>query len=585
MSFDGSVIHALCNSFNELLTGGKIERIYQHENCEIIIHIRNNRKKFKLLISASGNYPRIHLTDQNYENPLNPPSFCMLLRKHLEGTKILGFSQYKMDRILKMDVLSRDDLGDEVENTLVVEIMGKYSNIILINHQTNRIYDAIKRVNFSMSSVREILPGKDYLIDSISQKRNPLEEKNILISLQENSMQEDTIQNFLMSQYTGISPQMVREICYRAELEPKEFIKNLTLEKKQTFNEIFCKIFEKVKNNEYSPIKILENGEWKDFYILDLIQYDEKEGVDNLNVLIDSFYCTKDHTDRMKNKSHSLRRYIKNELDKTKRKLSYQINEYNEALSRDIYKTYADLISSNLYKTKRGQKILEVENFYDEMKPISIPLNPKLDGPQNATYYYKKYSKLKNAAKLLEDQISQTENNIKYLESVEYSINMADNLSDLSDIREDLQISGFLKTNKKYQQSKKQKAISYQHFETPDGFHIFVGKNNKQNEYLTLKLARKDDLWFHVKSGSGSHVILQNKGSGFSDVSIEIAANLAAKYSSLAHSEHIDVDYTQRKNIKRHPSKKLGLVIYENFSTFHIKQIQENMDILKKVEN
>lgn len=584
MSFDGTVLHAVCHSLNQQLTNGRIDRIYQHGKDEIIINIRNNRQKYKLLCSASGNYPRVHLTETQYENPLTPPAFCMLLRKHLEGTKILRFSQYKMDRILKMDVLSQDELGDIVEKSLIIEIMGKYSNIILINNTTKQIYDSIKRVNFTVSSVREILPGKIYTLDNISNKMNPLEEKNILTKLQNSAYQDSSLKNFLMSSYTGISPQLTLEICYRSQLNAKEIVKNLSFEEQKIFSHIFSDIFDKVKTNTYCPIKIFMDNEWKDFYSLDLLQYTEKETVSEINKLLDEFYLTRDKNERLKNQSQHLRRFLKNEIDKIKRKLSHQMDEYSEALNRDMYKIYADLISSNLCRIKKGETKLEVENFYDNMNLITIPLDEKLDGSQNATRYYKKFSKLKNAAARLKDQMEQAKDTLHYLEAVEYSISLADSSSDMEEIREDLQSSGFLISRKK-SKSKKQNSVHFHHWETVDGFHIYVGKNNRQNEYLTLKFARKDDLWFHVKAGAGSHVILQNNGKHFSEDAILSAAMLAAKFSSYQQLDNVEVDFTQRQNIKRHPSKKTGLVVYENFSTIHVRQNEQILHSLKKIED
>ncbi|MDO5714988.1 MAG: NFACT RNA binding domain-containing protein [Tissierellia bacterium] len=582
MSFDGTVLHGVVFELNEKLQNGRIDKIYQHENNDLIINIRNHRNRYQLLLSASGNNPRVYITNDNRENPTTPPTFCMLLRKHLENTKILFFEQFKMDRIMKMVVSSRDELGDEVEKALVIEIMGKHSNIILINNESKIIYDSIKRVNRHMSRIREILPGKEYSLTGISDKKNPLMIDSLKDYIIDTQRLEYSIKRFLMDQFTGISPQMVREICYRSYIDPKTIITKLSEDEMERLNNSFTTIFKQVKKNQLDPIKIFNHGELKDFYSIDLLQYDEKEHITGLSNALDCFYIEKDLSDRLKNKSHNIKRFVKNELDKAKRKLSHQIDEYNEALDREKYKIYGDLISSNFHKIKKGASTIRVENFYDHMNEISIPLDITLDAPQNANRYYKKYSKLKNAAKRLKVLIDHTTSDIDYLKEVELSLDLAENNSDIEEIRKDLESSGFLREKKK--RKKKETKIQLRSYQTEDGFVIYVGRNNRQNDFLTMKFASREDLWFHVKDAPGSHVILKNDGREFSTEAINAAGALAAKYSSLSSSTNVEVDYTIKKNIKRHPAKRAGLVIYEDFNTLSINQKDHFLDSVIKID-
>lgn len=583
MAYDGSVLRAVIYELTQKLSNGRIDKIYQPEKDEIILNIRNQGNKFKLLLSASNSNPRAYITESEKENPQQPPAFCMLLRKHLDGGRICGFSQYKMDRIMKIEIMSKNELGDDVTKSLIIEIMGKYSNIILVNNENNKIIDSIKRVNFHMSRVREILPGLTYEVQSISDKKNPLEENSdSFINELDKSDKNKKILKFLTNTYTGISSVLSREILFRANID-----ENTTISSIQDNNDLtktFIKMFEDINNNIYNPVEIIENNKIISFAAIDLTSYPikEKKYINSISELLDNYYIEKDNNQRIEDKSSDIKKIVKNSLDRDRKKLEKQIDELNEAKNRDKYKIYADLISANIYKVGKGEKFLETENFYDNMKTIKVPLNEKYSASENANRYYKKYSKLKSAAKRLEEEIEKSKNSIAYLETVLLNIDISNNINDIDEIREELFEMGYIKKSKS-KKNKKNKESNYLEFTSVDGHKILVGKNNKQNEKLTLKEASREDTWFHVKTGAGSHVIIKNNGEELSEKAIQQGAALAAYYSSFRNSSNIEVDTTIRKNIKRHPSKIPGLVLYVDFNTIIVNNPKEIVE--KLIEN
>jgi len=571
MSLDGTVIKNLVYEFNKKIKNGRIDKIYQNNNNEILFNIRANKIKYKLFISTSGN-PRIYLSDLDFDNPQNPPAFCMLLRKHLENGQILSVDQYKMDRIIKINVSSRDELRLESSKGIIVELMGKYSNLILIDNNDNKIIDSLKRINFNVSSIREILPGIIYNPKDISEGLDPNEDFN-LNDLISNLKDNINIKRFFLNTFTGISPQMCDEISFTTNLDFNMNIKELDSNDIKILEDNFNDIFTNIKNNEFYPIKIMKKNVFKDFYSIDLEQYnsENKEHDDSISTIIEDYYNSKTIRDSINSKSSNLKKIIRKDIKKIEKKISNQANELNTALNREKYKIYADLISSNFHLIKKGDEFVEVNNFYDDMNLIKIPLDSTLDGPGNASKYYKKYSKLKNAASFLTEQIEIGKSELDYLNSILLNIDIADSPDDFDDIYDELEKQGYIK--KKNKKSKhKNNDTKYLTFETEDGFKIYVGKNNKQNDYLTLKFAKKNDLWFHVKDAPGSHVILKNDNRDFTDNSLISAAKLAAKYSSLSNSQNIPVDYTFKSNVKRHPAKKPGLVNYENYKTINVKK-------------
>ncbi|RVU55204.1 Rqc2 family fibronectin-binding protein [Anaerosphaera multitolerans] len=585
MAYDGTVLKAVIEELKNNLINSKVEKIYQPSKEELIFNFRGNKGRYKLLISAASNSPRVYFTDVSYENPTIPPAFCMLLRKHLENSRVLDIKQYKMDRIFKIDFLSKSELGDLINKSLVVEIMGKHSNIILIETDTNNIYDSIKRVNSFTSRIREILPGLTYSASLISTKYNPLDPE-IFEEAINNFDKNKTLKNNLINTFTGISPLISREVTYRANLDDDRIFSSLNDEEYILFIQALKSLINQLKNNEFSPILIKSDAKIIEFSSLDLQMFPQAEKIsyDSISALLDDYYSHKEKSQALNEKSNSLKRIVKNHLDRTVKKLEKQSEELNEAIDREKFKIYGDLISSNSYKIEKGIKSIELENFYDNMKIISIPLDEKLSAQQNANKYYKKYSKLKNAVGILNNEIDVNKNKVNYLNSVLLNIELSDSISDLEDIRDELVDMGYLKKQGRNKRQKNKK-VTFLEYNSSEGYKIYAGKNNRQNEELTLKFARKSDMWFHVKDAPGSHVILKEDGRDFSMKSIKEAAIIAAFNSSLKNSNNIEVDYTLKKNVKRHPAKMPGLVSYINYETIVISDkdllnLQSNKEVV-----
>jgi predicted ribosome quality control (RQC) complex YloA/Tae2 family protein len=590
MSLDGIVTRAIVKELNNTILGGRIDKIYQHEKDEILLNIYNKGNNNKLLISATSNNPRIYLTKCNKSNPSMPPMFCMLLRKHLTGGTVLNVEQYQMDRVLFIDISSIDELGQPSERRLVVEIMGKHSNIILINKDSNKIIDSIKRVTHDMSRVRQVLPGINYEYPPIKDKKNPLDfntdEFNKL--LDECNSNIETYK-FFYTNYIGISPLIGKEVCFNSRIDIDRPIGSLNLEEKKSLLNSFITIMDKVKNDSYNPVLIKNNFEadYLDFHATDINQFGNQNKVylNSISEVLDKYYLKNDTLDRVSQKSQSIKKSIQTKLERSLNKLSKQKQELLESEDRGKYKVYADLISANLYRIEKGSSEIELENFYTEnMEKIKVPLDKRHSPAENAQRYYKKYSKLKHAQSLLLKQIPETKEEIDYLENVLISIDNCTEVIELDEIKEELIKEGYLKGNLK--KKKKKEVISKpHHYISSDGFHIYVGKNNKQNDYLTLRFAHKEDLWLHIQNQPGSHVIITKKNNSISDTSLEEAATLAAYYSKGKNSSNVAIDYTERKNVKKPKNAKTGMVIYENFNTIFVTPSKEQIEKMEKVED
>lgn len=592
MSFDGIVTKAVVNELSTNLIGGRIDKIYQQEKDEILLIIRNKGTNYKLLISSSSNNPRIYITNYSKENPQSPPMFCMLLRKHLSGGTILNIEQYSLDRIIFIDISSIDELGQPIEKRLVIEIMGKHSNIILINKDDQKIIDSIKRVNHDMSRIRQILPGFKYECPPTQNKSNPLfTSKEEFLYLIENNKQNLPIYKFFYYNYIGISPLISREVCFHANVEIDRSIGSLDHKDLDDLYTSFNNLIDSVHKRNFNPMYIKNEMEnIVAFYCFDLNQFGNtrKYFSPSISEVLEIIYKKKDNFDRITQKSQHMKKTIQTKLDRTLNKLSKQKEELIESKNREKYKIYADLISANLHKITERIENIELENFYDpNMDKILVPLDKKITPADNAQKYYKKFSKLKTAESLLINQIYETEEEIKYLENVLMGIENSTEVKELDEIKDELIKEGYLKGNFKNKPKKKQKDTisSPHHYISKDGFNIYVGKNNRQNDYLTLKLAHKDDLWLHVQNMPGSHVIIKTDKRDIPKSTLEEAALLAAYYSKGKNSKNIPVDYTERKNVRKARNTKPGMVIYDNFKTMFVSPTKNLIANLKKVEN
>lgn len=569
MALDGLTLYCLKSELRQLI-GGKIEKIYQPENEMISISIRNNRKNYKLVMSADASNARIHLTDQNFENPATPPPFCMALRKHLTSGIIKDIRQEGFDRILHIDVFTKTELEDPVILTLTIEIMGKHSNIILYD-QDMTILTCIKNVTPDMSK-RPVLPGIQYQSPPTVKKLSP--DDIDIDKFAELLASTKKISAFFTENFEGISPLISKEILFRAGVDGTSQKDAAILYSK------FKSIIDSVKNKEYDPTLAIDinTGMYRDFSCVKLTHMAREctiKKFDSLNELLDEYYRVHAKQSRMLQLSSELTRIINTNLDRCYKKLKIQQTDLSEAEDREKYRLYGELIIANIYNLQKGQESAELYNYYNNTT-IIVPLDPALSPAENAQRYYKRYNKLKNAYSVVSAQIEETEKEINYLESLLTNIEQAEDESDLMDIKAELIKEGYIKSNtKKKEIEYKSKPRHYKHGD----FDIYVGKNNLQNDYLTLRFARAEDLWLHTSKIHGSHVIIKAYGRKIPDETLEAAARLAAYYSKARQSSKVPVDYTIRKNVKKPNGAKPGMVIYENYKTIYvnpdIKDIQE----------
>ena len=470
--------------------------------------------------------------------------------------------------------------------------MGKHSNIIFLEKETQKILDSIKRVSFDMSRVRQILPGNTYIYPPDQDKLNPLmTSKEEFLNLIDTEKQKTQSYKFFYFNYMGLSPLISKEICFNADVDIKKAIGALSSEEIEALYESFYNIMKKVKSESFKPLYIKGNQEEiLAFYSLDLHMFGEENKVylPTISEVLDTVYSSKDNFDRVSQKSQSIKKSIQIKLDRTINKLSKQENELLESKDREKYKIYADLISANIHNIEAGLDSISLPNFYDEdMESLKIPLDKKTSAPQNAQRYYKKYSKLKSGESLLNIQIKETKEEIDYLENVLISIEHSTEVDEIDEIRDELIKESYIRDtsqDKIRRKRNKTKESKPHHYISQDRFHIYVGKNNVQNEYVTLKLARKDDLWFHVQGMPGSHVIIKKENKEIPATTLEDASTLAAYYSKAKNSSNVSIDYTEKKNVKKPANSKTGMVIYDNFKTININPSKEKIDKIKNVD-
>ncbi len=591
MSFDGTVVKSLINEFNDKIINGKISKIYQPEKDEIVIKIRNHGYNFTLLLSASSNNPRIHLISKyTKNNPKIPPMFCMLLRKHLQGGIITDITQPSFERIIKINIKSTDDLGLMTHKELIIEIMGRHSNIILIEKQTQNILDAIKRVPKQISSVRQIIPNIEYKSPPSQNKLNPLNIKRLTFIKKINSINEGTpVYKFIYKTYMGISPLIAREICTLANIDHNERVGSLLNHKIEELFKCFSSIINKIIQSNYKPTIVFDNtnNKFLAFSAVNITQYGNncsKKYFDTISEVIEYYYTTRDKLDRINQKSNNLKKTISLKLKRTYKKMHKQKKELSNAKNKDKYKLQGDLITANIYKIKKGQSELKCKNLYSENgELITIRLDPKLTPAENAQKKYKRYNKLKNALIYLSKQINQSKDEIDYLENILLNIDNCTEINEFEEIKEELISEGYIK--KKRKKKKKKSRSKPHHYLSSNGCDIFVGKNNKQNDYLTLKFANKNDLWFHTKQIPGSHVIVKSDKQEIPETTIYEAALLASFYSKAKMSSNVPVDYTQKKYVRKPNGAKPGMVIYDNNNTIYVTPNKNEINKLEKVES
>lgn len=577
MSFDGIFTKAVVDEIYPLLLNGKINKINQPDKNEINLQIYN-KENYKLLLSCANNLSRIHLSEKSKKNPITAYNFCMLLRKHLVGGTIKNIYQHKMDRVVCFEIENLNELKELSKKLLIIEIMGKHSNIILVDKESNKIIDAIKHIDSRQSSIREVFPNKDYFFVK-DEKENILDENYKLPSEILKISEPISMKKFFYTNYLGFSPIISYELLNNSNVDSDVNSANLNDEDIKRIDENFVKIVENIKDKNYYPIFIKDEiNNNKDFYCFDLNLYEKKESVDSLSKLVESFYHNNSLRDRINQKASGFKKILNTKLNRLTNKYLAMNDELLNNQSKEDLKIFADLLSINIYKIEKGMKKVSVENIYDNMKEVEILLDEKKSPRENIEAYYKKYKKLKTADEIIKAELPKIEEEMKYIKQILETIEIITELNELSEIEEELISLGYVRKSKKNKQ-KLEKSKPYV-FETDSGALIYVGKNNLQNENLTLKFANKNDIFFHAQDVPGSHVIL--RGSNLTEDDYKIAGFLAGYYSYFKNEGYANVDYTEKKHIRKAKGTGLGMVYYDNYKTIFIDFKDSLYDKYKK---
>ncbi len=579
MAFDGVTIAAVVKELNDTCLGGRLYKIAQPESDELLLTIKTGEGQRRLLLSADASLPLVYLTGQNKPSPMTAPGFCMLLRKHLQNGRITAVNQPGLERIIHIDVEHLDEMGDLCHKTLIVEIMGKHSNIIFCNEE-GMILDSIKHVSGLVSSLREVLPGKPYFVAQTQDKLDPLscEQEQFITAL---TSRPAVLYKAIYQSYTGISPILAQEVCHRSGLDgdaPTAAFSPQELEK--TYH-VFREMMDRVQNGDFAPVIAYTGKQPAEYAALPLTLY--SQGQDTLqpyasvSALLEHYYAEKNTLTRIRQKSADLRRIVQTALERNVKKYDLQLQQIKDTEKRDKYRVYGELINTYGYNVPEGSKSMEALNYYtNEM--ITIPLDPDQTPAENAKRYFDKYGKLKRTFEALSTLTKEVKAEIEHLESISTALDIALLEEDLVQIREELAASGYIHKRG----GKKEKVTSKPfHYMSSDGFHMYVGKNNYQNDELTFKFASGGDWWFHAKGMPGSHVIVKCEGADtLPDRTFEEAAKLAAYYSKGRGQEKVEIDYIQKKHVKKPNGAKPGFVVYY---TNYSMMIDDDISGLKQV--
>lgn len=580
MAFDGITIAAMVRELNNNLAGGRINKIAQPEGDELMITARGTEGQKRLLLSASASLPLIYFTEKNKISPLTAPNFCMLLRKHIGSARIAGIRQPRLERVVEFDLEHLNELGDPCKKMLILELMGKHSNLIFCDDK-NMILDSIKHVSSHMSSVREVLPGREYFITKTQDKWDPLTitQEEFLEKVCKKPV---SAAKALYSSLTGLSPVIAEELCYRASVDGNDSILSL--------NEISCihlyhtlqRMMEDVKEGNFTPNIIYRGEEPVEYGVFLFQQYGPEYhsvSFDSVSSMLETYYASKNILTRIRQKSADLRKIVQTALERNRKKLILQQKQMKDTAKKEKYRVYGELINTYGYNLPEGSKSFQALNYYTN-EEITIPLDETLTPAQNSKKYFDRYTKLKRTEEALTTQLADTESEIEHLESISNALDIARSESDLAQIKEELTQYGYIKRHFSGKKGAKMQAKSKPfHYISSDGFDIYVGKNNFQNDELTFKFATGNDWWFHAKKMAGSHVVVKTKDGELPDRTFEEAGRLAAYYSKGRTAPKVEIDYIQKKHVKKPGGAKPGFVVYyTNYSLMaepDISQLKE----------
>lgn len=568
MALDGIVIAALVKELRDTLLGGHIQKIAMPEKNELLLTVKNHAAQHRLLLSCEASLPLLYLQAENKPSPLTAPGFAMLLRKHIGSGKITAVEQLGLERIVRIETTQLNELGDIAPRALYTELMGKYSNIIFTD-ENDVILDSMRRVPASVSSLREVLPGRPYFVPEKLQKTNPLELSETDFTAALTAQGSLPLDRALSSAFSGISSLIAQEVLFRTSLEPREVFDGLSAEKRNALYSVFSSLMEAVRTERFEPVMYLRDEVPVEFSALPLETL-KAEGLEarrytSVSELLYSYYALRAESSRMRQKSSDLRRLVQNHLERSQRKRILQEKQLADSQKKEKYRVYGDLLNSYAYQIPAGADYYVAENFYDENRPLRIPLDKNLSPAENAKKYFDRYAKLKRTELAVGAELEKTVQEEAHLASVLTALELATEESDLAEIREELAAFQYVKRQRTQKGKRPQKIQSHPlHFRSSDGFDIYVGKNNYQNEELTFKVASGSDWWFHAKGMPGSHVIVKANGQELPDRCFEEAAALAAYYSKGRDQDKVEIDYLQRRNVKKVNGAPPGFVIYHS---------------------
>ena len=581
MAFDGIVIANIVKDMRDLLLGGRIYKIYQPEPDEINLVIKNNGTTYRFMLNASATLPLAYFLSENKANPQTAPNFCMLLRKHIGNGRIIGIHQPAFERIIEIEIEHLDEMGDLCRKKLTTELMGKYSNIIFMD-ENNRIIDSIKRIGAQISSVREVLPGYDYVMPP-SDKVSPFDvtREMFMSDILGKSM---SIEKAIYGSITGFSKLMAGELCYEAGVDGNFSTDSLADVNKESLYQAFSDLVKRLKEGDFSPVIIYDDDEPVAFSAVPLCMYEDlrQDQFPDISSLLQAFYAKKDTFSRIRQKSTELRKVLSSAIERTSKKYDIQRKQLRDTEKRDKYKVYGELLQTYGYEAKTGDKSITVMNYYTN-EELMIPLDETLSPLENANKYFAKYNKLKRTYEASLKLVEESKTALDQLLSLQNSMEIATTEGDLAEIKEEMVLAGIIKAKPSKKGGGKPEKSKPLHYISSDGFHMYVGKNNLQNDRLTFKTAGPKDLWFHAKEMPGSHVIVKLEGEeDVPDATYEEAARLAAYYSSGKTSPKVEIDYTRRSNLKKPPQSNPGYVIYHtNYSMVAFPDIKG----IKEAEN